>query len=652
MIKPDQLLRLVTHLQNEQSLLTAQRLLLHYIRKSSGAQLVALFTYNQETQRLELQTYSGRRRNQHVQSAGSRGTNLTRRLDIKHIRTDGLFGSVLNTQGFVQITQPYNDQRILQEERQWTNATGCLLLSALRANNLSDSPQSVLILSFEQSEDASTTRYPAQLANEGEILICTILLSAYLDNTQEKIVAIGEPQRSFFERTPSGRLSPLHLESDLSSITLTGLDSLSELYELGLAAGTQLEQQELYQRILLHIARTMYSPGASLLRLQPDQRTFSVVATLGQPIHEQDLLMMLNVTALERLATYGPGKNYIDIPLDDECVRIITLSCNCTLLGVIALLQDEEVLAPEREVLLTYLGNVAAQLLHNYDTQQAEKKLLLDRERNRIACDMHDGVAQHIAHALHKIEYVQRLFERQQPQNQPVQTELQRAYNQLENGLYKLRQCIASLRPLELEKQNFADALNTLLEEYKASYPEVEVISDVHGLGQLPLNLETPIFLFIQEAFNNLYKHAHATRAILRIHTFSGLLTIEVQDNGSGIQPAQSQEAGATNGQHMGMHTMKERIHEAGGYWEIHSKPGEGTLVKARFALQGAVTTLTNRERDILRLLVEGLTNRAIAEKLSISQDTVKSHIHHIIQKMRVRDRTQAAVMATRQGWL
>jgi DNA-binding NarL/FixJ family response regulator len=46
---------------------------------------------------------------------------------------------------------------------------------------------------------------------------------------------------------------------------------------------------------------------------------------------------------------------------------------------------------------------------------------------------------------------------------------------------------------------------------------------------------------------------------------------------------------------------------------------------------------------------MQGLTNRAIAEKLSVSAETVKSHLHHIMQKMQVHDRTQAAVTAALQ---
>ncbi len=59
---------------------------------------------------------------------------------------------------------------------------------------------------------------------------------------------------------------------------------------------------------------------------------------------------------------------------------------------------------------------------------------------------------------------------------------------------------------------------------------------------------------------------------------------------------------------------------------------------------------LTHREVDVLELVVEGLTNKEIAKQLDISYETVKEHVHHILQKVGVTDRTQAAVWAIRQG--
>lgn len=59
---------------------------------------------------------------------------------------------------------------------------------------------------------------------------------------------------------------------------------------------------------------------------------------------------------------------------------------------------------------------------------------------------------------------------------------------------------------------------------------------------------------------------------------------------------------------------------------------------------------LTAREMEVLRLIVDGLSNPEIAEKLVITKATAKAHVHSILQKLCVDDRTQAAVLAMRQG--
>lgn len=62
------------------------------------------------------------------------------------------------------------------------------------------------------------------------------------------------------------------------------------------------------------------------------------------------------------------------------------------------------------------------------------------------------------------------------------------------------------------------------------------------------------------------------------------------------------------------------------------------------------VQQLTRRERQVLALIGEGLNNATIAERLTISADTVKSHVRSILEKLNLRDRTQAAVFAVRAG--
>jgi len=62
------------------------------------------------------------------------------------------------------------------------------------------------------------------------------------------------------------------------------------------------------------------------------------------------------------------------------------------------------------------------------------------------------------------------------------------------------------------------------------------------------------------------------------------------------------------------------------------------------------IEPLSERERDVLGLMVQGLNNQAIAEALCVSLPTVKTHVQHILHKLHVADRTQAALLAVRQG--
>jgi DNA-binding NarL/FixJ family response regulator len=73
-----------------------------------------------------------------------------------------------------------------------------------------------------------------------------------------------------------------------------------------------------------------------------------------------------------------------------------------------------------------------------------------------------------------------------------------------------------------------------------------------------------------------------------------------------------------------------------------HSQAGQATLVDS----------LTAREHEVLRLLAQGQTNREIAQSLIISPATIKWHVEHIIAKLGVADRTQAAVRAVELGLL
>ncbi len=83
----------------------------------------------------------------------------------------------------------------------------------------------------------------------------------------------------------------------------------------------------------------------------------------------------------------------------------------------------------------------------------------------------------------------------------------------------------------------------------------------------------------------------------------------------------------------------------------LATPPEPAALADSPAALADAYS-LTPRERDVLGLVAEGLTNKEIGAQLSIAEDTVKKHVQNLIWKLRAADRTQAAIIALRVGLL
>lgn len=77
-----------------------------------------------------------------------------------------------------------------------------------------------------------------------------------------------------------------------------------------------------------------------------------------------------------------------------------------------------------------------------------------------------------------------------------------------------------------------------------------------------------------------------------------------------------------------------------------------GTGVFVQLVVRTPFHLLTKRECDVLQLLTDGLTNNGIAESLLISPTTVKNYVSSILSKMKVQDRTQAVLMAIKEGWV
>ncbi len=636
------LVSLVARLQQVMSVAQGRTILLDYARKSCGARLALLFTLDQERQALTLLEHAGRHPHPSSFTPETSSTDLS---------LHGLFASVLRQPGFVDIPDISRNTLSLPEERAYAWPRGRVLLHALRQGQR----QGVLVFCFSP---AGARAVPSEQAQD-ELLICTSLLSAYLIKEEEyqpvrRIPASPQRARRAAKRSPTPkkkvRSKKAEGQEEPPALQAVGIqDVLMQLCELGLLTGAQLENAELGQRLLQLLAAALDAFAGCLWRYQPEQQMFQLSTCLGEP----DVFVEQAFPELARLSQHA-ATELVELPgTGGEVLALHALRYRSQLLGALGLtLAQETDLSEEQQTLLDYACSLIALILLHADLHVSERQHELELERSRIAREMHDSVLQDVGHVLQKLEYTQRILEKQP---QAALNEVEQARVLLNRSLRDLRYGISSLLPVPLEEREFDEALKSLLHEYSQSLPHLKITYDMDNLALWPQALQAPVYRFMQEALNNIRKHASASEVRIRIRQLAGLGLVQVSDNGQGIASAQAHNSPANSEAatpHMGLQTMEERIRQAGGVLEIRSKVGEGTTLKARFPLTQASAMLTEREREVLSLLVDGLTNRAISERLSVSLETVKSHVHHIMQKMHVKDRTQAAVVATRQRWL
>jgi DNA-binding NarL/FixJ family response regulator len=82
----------------------------------------------------------------------------------------------------------------------------------------------------------------------------------------------------------------------------------------------------------------------------------------------------------------------------------------------------------------------------------------------------------------------------------------------------------------------------------------------------------------------------------------------------------------------------------------IVAAPEQSSISNQKLASSDLPNELTNRENEVLQLIASGMSNREISEVLVITEKTVKTHVSHLLDKLGLSDRTQAAIYAVKRG--
>ena len=208
-------------------------------------------------------------------------------------------------------------------------------------------------------------------------------------------------------------------------------------------------------------------------------------------------------------------------------------------------------------------------------TQQRTSAVLAaeETERQRIGADLHDGVGQLLTVARLNLEALGEALPLVEAGSQEL---LANALSVVDESFREVRSISHNLLPNALLKRGLVLAVRDFLSKVSPG-GRLKINLEVVGLDagpRLPATVENVLFRVIQELVQNILKHAQATELTLQLIRHPGELTILMEDNGVGFDPA---ALGADAG--IGLKNIESRMAYLGGRAEFDSAPGRGTTV-------------------------------------------------------------------------
>lgn len=225
-------------------------------------------------------------------------------------------------------------------------------------------------------------------------------------------------------------------------------------------------------------------------------------------------------------------------------------------------------------------GSLRGEIAERVQSEQARLRLLRqlitvqEEERRRIARELHDTLGQQLAALRMSIELIKSEWKHDARLQEHIER-TQSIFSQLDSDVDFLAW---ELRPAQLDQLGLDATLRTFVREWSEHF---QIEADYHGFGEdaprLIPEVETNLYRILQEALQNVNKHAGATRVSVVLERRNGRVVLIVEDNGKGYDPNQKVAAGSNKG--MGVTNMRERASLIGGEVEIESTPGAGTAI-------------------------------------------------------------------------
>lgn len=256
-----------------------------------------------------------------------------------------------------------------------------------------------------------------------------------------------------------------------------------------------------------------------------------------------------------------------------KTILIVPLLSGDKLIGVLTVRSGEDRTYQAEEIELAQaLAHQATLAVHLARLAERGQQSVLLKERNRMAQEIHDTLAQGLTGIVVQLEAA---ADAAGEDSDEARRRIDLAQRLARESLAEARRSVWALQPRLLEKSDLATALGTFLEQF-APNGKVQAKLVVRGTArQLAPETESNLLRIGQEALANSLNHARAANVRVTLVFETHRVQLLVEDDGVGFDPsAEKSPAG------FGLRSMRERARRIGGRVRIHSQPGRGTRIQ------------------------------------------------------------------------
>jgi len=389
-------------------------------------------------------------------------------------------------------------------------------------------------------------------------------------------------------------------------LTYQEAENRSEVYARELATLIEVsrnlvsvEQENLLDLILDQLKSVVEYSGVAIAQLEGEQLTIltyrsldSLAEVVGRPIslansqvyrqlvQQRTPIIVSNIQkdqaamrAFQRLAGDQRGVNIDYI----RSLVIIPLIFKEEVIGVLALGHHQPGYYSSQHVeLAVAFANYVALSLGNNQMHRKTRNLAILAERNRLACELHDNVAQSLGYLNLKVAVTSKLLA--DGQYAEAQANLQELKQVINEAYTDVREEIFNLRAKTSMGLSFLNTLDKYIAKYKEFYNldiQLTLQTEENQL-KFPAEVKEQVIRIIQEALINVRKHAQVDKVAITIKPNQDRIQIMIQDEGQGFAINKLKTADKTG---FGLEIMQERAKSINGNLEISSKPGKGTRI-------------------------------------------------------------------------